>query len=96
MSIVYFPMKSPFRVSRGLNWSQGLVRRFQFFLLLLVALKLFLKLVHDADLEVALWREVDIFIALMILLTAFYKVTLHQIEKFVILLLIHSRVLNDD
>jgi hypothetical protein len=88
-------MKSPFRVSRSLNRCQRLVRRPQFFLLLFVALKFFLKLVHDAHLEVTLGREVNIFITLMKLLTALHKVTLHQIQKFVILLLVHSRILDD-
>jgi hypothetical protein len=49
----------------------------------------------DSDLEVALWREIDSPVSLVILLTSFDKVPFHQIQEIIVLLLINSGIFDN-
>lgn len=71
------------------------MRRFECPFLFFVTLKLLLVLMHDADLKVTLRREIDIPLAIVILLASLDEVAFHQVEKIVILLRVDPRILDD-
>lgn len=71
------------------------MRRLESSFLLLVTLKLLLILMHDADLKVALRREIDIPLSIVILLASLHEVAFHQVDELVILLWVDPRILDD-
>ena len=71
------------------------MRRFESPFLLLITLKLLLVLVHNADLKVALGREIDVPLSVVKLLAPLDEVAFHQVDELVILLRVDPRVLDD-
>ena len=88
-------MKSPFRIPTWIYRGLSSMRIFELIFVLQIALKLFLHVVHDPDLEVAPRRIINGCIPFIELLASDCKVIFHQIEKTVVMVGIDPGIFDD-